>query len=52
MSKSPYLISVINCRYFFDSTYFWRLGQKWFFGRFEDTKMSFRNYVTFSFEPQ
>ena len=37
------------CPYFFDMTSFLRIGQnylqkfRWFFGRFEDTKMTFRN---------
>ena len=42
-------ISGIKCPYFLDLTSFKRLGQKslqnycWFFGRFEDTKRTFRN---------
>ena len=48
------LVSVIKCLYFVDLTSFKRLGQKslkrfrWFFGRKDDTKKTFWNYLTFS----
>ena len=48
-SRENHPISGIKCPYFFDFTSFKRLGQKslqkfrWFFGRFEDTKRTFRN---------